>query len=99
MNREQIKQREVAYSCSNGVCAVCGKPLNEGQPQYAHRIANTKTNRTKYGTFIIDNPMNGVYVCSLRCNQSVNIAFDKGAVLKLIADITMFEIRKFVNNG
>ena len=80
-----------------GTCAICGKPLNNGAPQYAHKIANTKTNRTKYGSFIIDNPMNGAYVCSLGCNQSMNIAHDKGAVLCLIADITMYEMRKFKN--
>lgn len=88
----------MAYLLSGGVCAVCGKPLNYGAPQYAHKIANTKTNRAKYGSFVIDNVLNGAYVCSLGCNQSMNIAFNKGEVLKLIADITMYEIRKF-NNG
>lgn len=98
MTERQIEQRNIAYSMSGGVCAVCGKPLIEGAPQYAHRIANTKTNRDKYGSFIIDNPMNGAYVCSLGCNQNMNIALNKGAVLCLIADITMYEMRKF-NNG
>lgn len=98
MTNEQKKQREIAYSYSGGVCAICGKPLNEGQPQYAHKIANTKPNRAKYGSFVMDHPMNGLYVCSLGCNQLVNIGFNKGAVLGLLADIVMYEIRKF-NNG
>ena len=97
MTEKQKQQRMTAYSMSGGTCAICGKPLNNGAPQYAHKIANTKTNRTKYGSFIIDNPMNGAYVCSLGCNQSMNIAHDKGAVLCLIADITMYEMRKFKN--
>lgn len=97
MTNKQRKQREVAYDLSFGVCAVCGKPLNTGAPQYAHKIANTKTNRSKYGSFIIDNPLNGAYVCSLGCNQKMNIAFNKGAVLDLIAEITLFEMRKFCN--
>lgn len=98
MTGQEIKQREVAYGLSGGVCAVCGKPLNQGAPQYAHKIANTKANRSKYGSFIIDSPLNGAYVCSLGCNQNMNIAQNKGAVLCLIADITMYEMRKF-NNG
>lgn len=95
MTDEQKRQREIAYSFSNGVCAVCGKPLSLGQPQYAHKIANTKTNRAKYGSFVMDSPLNGVYVCSLGCNHLVNIGFNRGAVLSLIADITMYEMRKF----
>lgn len=97
MNREQKEQRELALMLSGGVCAVCGKPLNQGAPQYAHKIANTQTNRKKYGSFIIDSVMNGAYVCSLGCNQAMNIGFNRGEVLKLIADITMFEMRKFKN--
>ena len=83
---------------SCGACAVCGKDLNGTAKQYAHKIANTKANRSKYGSFIIDSPLNGAYVCSLGCNQTMNIAQNKGAVLCLIADITMYEMRKF-NNG
>lgn len=97
MTEQEIKQREIAYSFAGGVCAVCGKPLNEGAPQYAHKIANTKTNRAKYGSFVIDSPLNGAYVCSLKCNQTMNMGFNKGECLKLIADITLYEMRKFTN--
>lgn len=97
MTKQQIQQREQALGLSGGVCAVCGKPLNSGAPQYAHKIANTKTNRNKYGSFIIDNVLNGAYVCSLGCNQRMNIGFNKGAILDLIAEITLFEMRKFCN--
>lgn len=98
MNRKQIEQREKALSrCVTGVCYVCKKPLSGSQIQYAHRIANTKTNRAKYGSFIIDHTLNGEIVCSLACNQSLNIGFNKGACLGLIADIVLFEMRKFQN--
>lgn len=99
LNKLQREQREIAYSLSNGLCAICGKPYTGKQPQYAHKIANTEPNRKKYGSFIIDHPMNGAIVCSLKCNQAMNIAFNKGAVLGLLADIVMFEIRKFNNLG
>lgn len=97
MTKEQKEQREISLGLSNGFCCVCGKPILAGHPQYAHKIANTTTNRKKYGSFIIDHPLNGVMVCSLECNQSMNIGFNRGAVLGLIADIVMFEIRKFNN--
>lgn len=99
MTKKQIEQREKAYAVANGLCAVCGKPYAGKQPQYAHKIANTKPNRQKYGSFIIDHPMNGAIVCSLKCNQTMNIAFNKGAVLALMADIVIFEIRRFNIKG
>lgn len=95
MNSSQIRQRELAYGASGGVCAVCGKTLNGTAIQYAHKIANTKTNRQKYGSLIIDHYLNGAMVCSLKCNQSMNIGFNRGECLKLIADIILFEMRKF----
>lgn len=98
MTSEQREQREKAFNRSCGVCAYCGKPLNSGQPQYAHKIANTEMNRKLYGSFFIDHTMNGEMVCSLGCNQSMNIGYNKGKVLGLLADIIIFEIRKH-NNG
>ena len=60
-------QRRYALATSGGVCEVCGRPLNEGQPQGAHRIGNTKANRAKYGDFIIDHRLNMGMTCSLKC--------------------------------
>lgn len=97
MTEQQKEQREKALFCSAGVCGVCGKPLNQGQPQYAHKIANTKTNRQMYGSFVIDHTLNGMMVCSLACNQVVNIGFNKGACLSLLADIVLHEMRLFQN--
>lgn len=95
MTDKQKEQREKAYSRSNGKCYVCGKPLNYGAIQYAHRIANTKPNRNKWGSWIIDHTLNGEMVCSLSCNQSLNIGNNPGECLKLVADITLYEIRQF----
>ena len=54
MTEAEEQQRRYALAISGGICEVCGKPLNDGQPQGAHRIGNTKTNREKYGAFVID---------------------------------------------
>ena len=95
MTELQKEQRRIAYAMSGGVCEVCGKPLNYGQPQAAHRIGNTQMNRKKYGSFIIDDPLNVGYTCSLECNGKLDISYKPNEVLKLIADIVMDKIRKF----
>ena len=58
MNEAERRQRVEALSVCGGVCEVCGKTLTAGTWQGAHRIANTKPNRAKWGNFIIDHPMN-----------------------------------------
>lgn len=95
MTEEQKEQRRQALTRSGGVCAVCGGPLNQyGTPQYAHKIANTEPNRRKYGTFFVDHFLNGEYVCSLACNNSCNIGFNRGKVLELLIDILLYESKK-----
>lgn len=95
MTEQQKEQRRIAYYRSHGMCAVCGKPLSLGQPQYAHKIANTDTNRKKYGSFVIDHTLNGDYTCSLECNQVMNIGNNPGKCLLLIADIVTYELEHF----
>ena len=93
MNDEQKKQREQALMRAGGcVCQVCRKPFRAGQ--YAHKIANKEMWRKKYGTFIIDHTLNGEYVCSLSCNQSVDVGSSYGNHLDVIADIVIYEFQK-----
>lgn len=94
MNSRQKKQREEAYARSGGVCEVCSRPLSQGSRQAGHRIGNTKMWRAKYGSFVIDHPLNIGYCCSLQCNSKLDISFDKGKVLMLIAKIVTYEIEK-----
>lgn len=75
-----------------GYCAVCGAYMQN--PQFAHRIANTTTNRKKWGSFIIDHPENGEFVCSLRCNDSLNVGYRKVECLRLIKRIIEDELAK-----
>ena len=94
MNEKQVEQREQALSRSGGVCAVCGKPLKYGSPQYAHRIANKEMWRNKYGSFVIDHTKNGEMVCGLSCNQSIDVGSSYGNHLEVIADILIAEYIK-----
>ena len=88
-------QRSIALQYSNGKCEVCGKDLTTGTWQGAHRIANTKANRAKWGSWVIDNPMNIAIVCSLKCNDKCNIGNNPGKCLQLVNKIVEQEIKRF----
>ncbi|MBO7733783.1 MAG: hypothetical protein J6S67_14560 [Methanobrevibacter sp.] len=93
MNNAEIEQREQALQRAGGcICQKCGKPFRAGQ--YAHKIANKEMWRKKYGSFIIDHTLNGEYVCSLSCNQSVDVGSSYGNHLEVIADILIYEYQK-----
>lgn len=95
MNEAEIEQRRYALAISGGLCEVCGAPLKDGQPQGAHRIGNTQTNRTKYGSFVIDHPLNIGYTCSLRCNAVLDISRDPAECIKLCKKIYERELLKY----
>ena len=92
MNQRETEQRTSALARSGGVCAVCGKPLVQGQ--YAHKIGNREIYRKKYGSWIIDHTLNGEMVCSLGCNQTVDVGSSYGNHLEVIADILIYEFEK-----
>lgn len=94
MTDAQKEQREKAYSRSCGVCEICGKPLSQGQMQYAHAIPQKEMYIKKYGTWVIDHTLNGEMVCSLACNQSVDVGSSYGNHLEVIADILIYEYQK-----
>lgn len=95
MTEAQEFQRRLALAKSGGLCEVCGRPLNEGQPQGAHRIANTEPNRRKWGAWVLDHPLNISMTCSLGCNQACNIGNNPGACLELVGKIVEYEKRKW----
>lgn len=94
MTDAQIEQRKKAMGRSNGLCPICGRPLISGQMQYAHAIGQREIYRKKYGSFIIDHTLNGKMVCSLACNQSVDVGSSYGNHLEIISDIVIYEIKK-----
>lgn len=94
MEQRQVEQRIEAVRRSCGVCSVCGKPLSEGQSQYAHKIPQKEMFIRKYGTWIIDHTLNGKMVCSLGCNASVDVGSSYGNHLDVISDILIAEYVK-----
>ena len=95
MNEAETWPRQRALATCGGVCEVCKKTLTTSTWQGAHRIANTKLNRAKWGNFVIDHPLNIAIVCSLKCNQVCNIGYDEGACLRLVQRIAKAELMKF----
>lgn len=78
-------------------CAVCGAPLRWGQPQWAHRIPKTKYFLEKYGDEIINHPKNLKLVCSLYCNDKVNIQNHPIEIRELVKDIRESIIEEWKN--
>ena len=99
MNEAEKNQRRYALAVSGGVCEVCGRPLAEGQSQGAHRIGNTIMNRKKYGSFVIDHPLNIGMTCSLRCNGKLDISNKPGEVLRMCRKIYEAETKKYEVQG
>lgn len=95
MSSTQSNQRAIAMATCGGRCAICGKPLNTGSAQAAHRIANTQANRKKWGSLIIDHPLNVAMVCSLKCNDACNIGYRPYEALRLAFTILGAEMRKY----
>lgn len=95
MTDAQKDQRRYALAISGGVCEVCGKPLNDGQAQAAHRIGNTQTNRAKYGDMVIDHPLNIGYTCSLKCNGALDISKNPAECIFLCKKIYSREAWKY----
>lgn len=95
MTEAQKEQRKYALAVSGGVCEACGKPLSDGFMQGAHRIGNTKMNRDKYGSFVIDHRFNIGYTCSLKCNALLDISGNTGKVIELCLRIYNAEMMKY----
>ena len=83
------EKREELFRSAGYYCETCGGPiLAHGTPQAAHRIAQTKTNLKRYGEAIIHHRLNLAAVCSLKCNDAVNIGFNPGEINELLERIS-----------
>lgn len=87
MNRlERDEERLAIFERDGWRCKCCGRSVySQGVPQLAHLLANTESNRKKYGDCVIDHPDNRVATCSLYCNSKMNIGF-KTAEAEELAD-------------
>ena len=91
MNKiEKQEEAEAIYVSYGWTCQnlECGKSVFwQGTPQLAHQIADTKPNRSKYGSAVIDHPKNRKPTCSLYCNGKMNIAGNPGRCKELVNEI------------
>ena len=70
--RFEYQENRIRLMVERGcTCEVCGKHLDYGNLQLAHRIASTKGYLKKYGKDVIHHPLNLATVCSLKCNDAV----------------------------
>jgi hypothetical protein len=85
------EKRLAIFEKSNWMCEICGKSLQSGQPQLAHRISQSKMNLRKYGEEVIHHAFNLAPVCSLKCNSAVLIDHKTEArealIDRILADI------------
>ena len=95
MTEAQKEQRMLQLAKSGGVCEACGRTLTPSTWQGAHRIANTKANRAKWGNMVIDHPLNIAIVCSLKCNHVCNIGYDEAECLKIVEMVLAREKSKW----
>ena len=52
-------------------CPVCGVVMT--RPQRAHFLGQGKRSRKMWGNAIIDHPLNSIMVCSLKCNNAIQL--------------------------
>jgi hypothetical protein len=70
----------------HGICPICGSklpwnPRTRGKGQWAHFLCDTKPHLKRYGKEIIGSNYNGLKVCSLKCNNSVQLNYKSQPVL------------------
>jgi len=68
-------------------CPVCDTVLTNSNAQYAHYMSQGKQSRKKNSDRIIDHTFNGAYVCSLKCNNDIQIDRQPELIKSLTRDI------------
>lgn len=71
-------ERAAIYARDGGRCRSCGERVPWGEFELAHRIANTKANRARWGDAVIDHPLNRVVTHRGACNDACNIGGNPG---------------------
>lgn len=85
---DAYEERVAIYNRDGGRCCTCGKPVAFDAFQLAHGVAATKANRRRWGSDIIDHPLNKHVVCPCaRCNDGALISNKLDACLQLVREI------------
>ena len=68
------EQRQEIFRRDEYTCQTCGESIYRfGNPQLAHKIGQGVANVKRYGKEVIHHSENMASVCSLRCNDAMNI--------------------------
>lgn len=87
------QQRERIFEAQAGRCATCGRIHRDSSTmQLAHKVADTKANRKRWGKANIDHDWNKAMVCSemlggVSCNDAQNMAGRPVSADRLMAAI------------
>jgi len=81
------ERREWLFAQAGRRCQVCGRALESGVPQLAHRIPQKKRYLALYGKEVIHHDLNLVPVCSLKCNAKVDLNGYPIEIEKLVTKI------------
>ena len=88
------EQRQEIFKRDGYTCQACGESIYRfGTMQLAHRISQSVMNVKRYGKEVIHHPLNMASVCSLRCNDAMNIGFSTKQADELAEKIKR-ELRK-----
>lgn len=87
------EQRQEIFRRDGYTCQYCGESIYQfGNPQLAHRISQGVANIKRYGKAVIHHPLNMASVCSIRCNDAMNIGFSTKQADEL-AEKIKYELR------
>lgn len=70
------EQRSEIYTRDYGRCQSCGELVPFGDFEVAHRIADTKANRKRWGATVVDHIMNKATTHRGACNSAQNIGYN-----------------------
>lgn len=73
MKDDEAEKIRTMYEEHHYRCFVCGKSLIGTEGQRAHILGRTKSNYKRYGKFIVDDPLNWLPACSLKCNALIDV--------------------------
>ena len=71
IDRQEIFERD-EYICQNPHCCDYVGLIGKA-PQLAHLIPDAKWTKSKYGTKVVNHPKNKKLVCSLECNNALQL--------------------------